>query len=128
MAKRLFDVLSTCQTEEEVKAEFAKYFKIKINTRYRIDLYTPHVLFEFKYNQNFHKTVYQNLSSIMWLDYRIELWDLGWWQIRMAAKDMRNAADDLNNLHVLEQALSVKIREQIPILGFTPPQVVPLSE
>ena len=46
----------------------------------------------------------------------------------MAAKDMRNAADDLNNLLVLEQALSVKIREQIPTLGFTPPQVMPLSE
>lgn len=75
-----------------------------------------------------YKCVYQNLSSVMWLDYRIELWDIGWWQIRMAAKDMRNAANDLNNLLISEQALSAKIREQIPALGFTPPQVLPLSE
>lgn len=30
MAKRLFDMLKHCQEEEEVKAEFAKYFKIYI--------------------------------------------------------------------------------------------------
>ena len=53
MAKRLYTLLSSCQTEEEVKAEFAKFFKIKMNTRHKIDLYTPQVLFEFKYNQNF---------------------------------------------------------------------------
>ena len=41
MAKRLYDLLKYCQEEEEVKAEFAKYFKIKYNTRQRIDLYTP---------------------------------------------------------------------------------------
>ena len=59
MAKRLYTLLSSCQTEEEVKAEFAKFFKIKMNTRHKIDLYTPQVLFEFKYNQNF-----KNNSSI----------------------------------------------------------------
>ena len=74
-----------------------------------------------------YKFVYQNLSSVMWLDYKIELWDMGWWQIRMAAKDMSNATSLLNNLLISEQALSAKIREQIPALGFTPPQVVPLS-
>ena len=59
MAKRLYTLLSSCQTEEEVKAEFAKFFKLKMNTRHKIDLYTPQVLFEFKYNQNF-----KNNSSI----------------------------------------------------------------
>ncbi len=53
MAKRLFDLLLPCQNEEEVKAEYAKYFKIKYNTRRRIDLYTEHTLFEFKYDMNF---------------------------------------------------------------------------
>ena len=75
-----------------------------------------------------YKYVYRNLSSVMWLDYKIELWDMGWWQIRMAAKDMNNAKSLLNNLLISEQALSAKIREQIPALGFTPPQVVPLSD
>ena len=32
MAKRLFDLLLPCQNEEEVKAEYAKYFKIKYDT------------------------------------------------------------------------------------------------
>lgn len=53
MAKRLYDQLKNCQEEEEVKAEFAKYFKLKYNTRNKIDLYTPQILFEFKLSQNF---------------------------------------------------------------------------
>ena len=52
MAKRLFDILKPCQNEEEVKSEFAKHFKIKYNTRRKIDLYTEKILFEFKYDQN----------------------------------------------------------------------------
>ena len=31
MAKRLYDVLKNCNKEEEVKAEFCKFFKMKIN-------------------------------------------------------------------------------------------------
>ncbi|CDF00956.1 putative uncharacterized protein [Ruminococcus sp. CAG:624] len=54
MSKRLYDVLSKCNDEEEVKSEFAKFFKIKLVThKYKIDLYTESILFEFKYNRNF---------------------------------------------------------------------------
>lgn len=53
--KRLYELLYPCQEEEEVKAEFAKYFKIKYNTRHHIDLYTPQILFEFKLDQNFFR-------------------------------------------------------------------------
>lgn len=53
MAKRLYDLLKFCSEEEEVKSEFAKYFKIKINTHYyKIDLYTEGTLFEFKLDKN----------------------------------------------------------------------------
>ena len=75
MAKRLFDMLKHCQEEEEVKAEFAKYFRIKYNTRNRIDLYTPQILFEFKHCQNFKsrtvraKAVAQTLYYIRRLKY-----------------------------------------------------------
>ena len=31
MAKRLYDVLKDCNKEEEVKSEFCKFFKMKIN-------------------------------------------------------------------------------------------------
>lgn len=42
-----------CTSEEELKHKFAKHFKIKLNTKHKIDLYTHQVLFEFKLNENF---------------------------------------------------------------------------
>ena len=53
MAKRLYDALKDCNKEEEVKAEFCKFFKMKINALKSIDHYTPTILFEFKYDRNF---------------------------------------------------------------------------
>ena len=54
MAKRLFEILAKCNDEEEVKSEFARFFKIKMIThKYKIDLYTNNTLFEFKYDRNF---------------------------------------------------------------------------
>lgn len=50
--KDLCSILSVCNTEEEVKHEFAKYFKYKLDTKERIDLYTESILFEFKYDVN----------------------------------------------------------------------------
>ena len=47
MAKRLYDVLSAYNKEEEGKSEFCKFFKMKINALKAIDHYTPNVLFEF---------------------------------------------------------------------------------
>lgn len=47
--------LQECQTEEEVKNLFARAFKFKLDTRRRMDLYTPRILFEFKYKRNFSK-------------------------------------------------------------------------
>lgn len=74
--KRLYNVLSSCQKEEEVKSEFAKFFKIKTITRYyKIDLYTESVLFEFKYDENFNskstraKVIAQTLYYIRKLKY-----------------------------------------------------------
>ena len=51
--KRLYDSLRPCAKEEEVKAEFCKFFKMKIFALRGIDHYTEHVLFEFKYDRNF---------------------------------------------------------------------------
>lgn len=56
MAKRLYTILSSCRNEEEVKNEFANFFKIRLNTHQsRIDLYTQNALFEFKFNKNLQK-------------------------------------------------------------------------
>lgn len=50
--------LEKSKTEEDVKAAYAKYFDIDYSTSDRHDLYTPQVLFEFKYDKNL-----QNLKS-----------------------------------------------------------------
>ena len=77
---------------------------------------------------NYISYVYQNLDSIRWLDYKIELWDIGWWQIRFAAKDMDGAKNLYSDFADSMKMLSEKIRFQIPALGFTPPQIEPLSD
>ena len=41
------------KTEEDIKHAYAKYFNINYDTSDRHDLYTPRVLFEFKYDKNF---------------------------------------------------------------------------
>lgn len=51
--KRLFEVLSPCRKEEEVKAEFCKFFRMKIFALRGIDHYTEQVLFEFKHGRDF---------------------------------------------------------------------------
>lgn len=53
--KNLFDALSGCATEEEVKFNFASFFRIKLDTKKKIDLYTPQILFEFKLDGEFFK-------------------------------------------------------------------------
>ena len=51
--KHLYDSLRACAKEEEVKAEFCKFFKMKIFALRGIDHYTERILFEFKYDRNF---------------------------------------------------------------------------
>lgn len=48
--KYLNEILSEAATEEEVKFLFAKFFKLKPDTKNFIDLYTPQILFEFKFD------------------------------------------------------------------------------
>ena len=45
--------LDKAKTEEEVKFAYVKEFKIKFSAAYKQDLYTPQILFEFKYDKNF---------------------------------------------------------------------------
>ncbi|MBR0060222.1 MAG: hypothetical protein IJP68_01970, partial [Selenomonadaceae bacterium] len=48
--KSLAKILLDAATEEELKNFFAKFFKLKLSTKNYIDLYTPQILFEFKYD------------------------------------------------------------------------------
>ena len=60
---RLYDALKDCKKEEEVKAEFCKYFKYKINAFKSIDHYTKEILFEFKLDKNFKNV--RNIASVI---------------------------------------------------------------
>lgn len=55
--------LSAASTEEVVKATYAKYFNIKYDTANKHDLYTKHILYEFKYDKNFDNL--KSLASIL---------------------------------------------------------------
>ena len=61
--KHLYDSLCPCQKEEEVKAEFCKFFKMKIFALRGIDHYTEQVLFEFKYDRNFRNP--ENVARVL---------------------------------------------------------------
>ncbi|GHT21089.1 hypothetical protein FACS189419_01430 [Planctomycetales bacterium] len=65
----IFFNLQHSKTEEEVKFAYATYFGIKVDTTDRHDLYTPQVLFEFKYNKHFDsvKSIAQVLAQILYL-------------------------------------------------------------
>ena len=51
--------LQNAATEEEVKYIFAKFFNLKLSTKNYIDLYTPQILFEFKFDANL-----KNISTL----------------------------------------------------------------
>ena len=61
--RRLYDSLRPCRKEEEVKAEFCKFFKMKIFALRGIDHYTEYVLFEFKYDRNFKNA--ENVARVL---------------------------------------------------------------
>ena len=63
MAKRLYDVLSSCKKEEEVKEQFVKFFKIKLNALKQIDHYSEEILYEFKLNKNFRNI--HNIATVI---------------------------------------------------------------
>lgn len=68
MAKRLYDILSSCKKEEEVKEQFVKFFKIKLNALGRIDHYSEEILYEFKLDKNFRnkKTIAAVVAQTMY--------------------------------------------------------------
>ncbi len=49
-------LLVGCKVEADVRAAYAKFFDIPFDASEYIDLYTPQVLFEFKYDRNLTRT------------------------------------------------------------------------
>jgi hypothetical protein len=68
------DKLRVASTEEAVKSVYASYFEIEYDTADKHDLYTPEVLFEFKYDKNFEnlKAVASILAQILYYVRRLK--------------------------------------------------------
>lgn len=73
-----------------------------------------------------YEHVYAHLSEANWPDYKIQCWDLGWWQIRQAAKDIAGGDSLYEEVRKLGNVLAKKIEMQIYNLGFLPPTMLPL--
>ena len=75
MKKSLYSRFATCNKEEEIKSEFCKFFKVKLNAIRGIDHYSENVLFEFKYDRNFKQrgvvasVLAQTMYYVRWLKY-----------------------------------------------------------
>ncbi|MBR3498403.1 MAG: hypothetical protein IKO05_05355 [Selenomonadaceae bacterium] len=50
----LYETISSAANEEELKHLFVNFFGLPFSTKNRVDLYTEQILFEFKFNENFH--------------------------------------------------------------------------
>ena len=61
--RHLYESLRGCAKEEEVKAEFCKFFRMKICALRGIDHYTESVLFEFKLDRNFRSA--ENVARVL---------------------------------------------------------------
>ena len=77
--------------------------------------------------RDLYKCVYEHIGTIRWLDYKIQSWDMGWWQVKEAAKQIDFAKPLYEKLRIAEVVLSVKIESQIDSLGFMPPAEQPLD-
>lgn len=75
-----------------------------------------------------YQCVYKNLGNIRWLDYKIELWDIGWYQIKEAAKVIPDAVLHLETLRKSVRKLADKISPQIAQYGFLPPDIEKFEE
>lgn len=73
-----------------------------------------------------YQYVYAHLSETNWPDYKIQCWDLGWWQVRKAAGDLEEAEPLLAAVRHAERLLATKLETQISLYGFMPPAVQPL--
>ena len=74
-----------------------------------------------------YRCIFANLGQIRWLDYKIGLWDIGWWQVKAAAKDIDEAKPLFIDLKYSMDALGNKILPLLPTMGFIPPSVQPLD-
>lgn len=64
-----------------------------------------------------YRFYFENLNQLRTNKFKIETWDAGWYQIRMALKNADLAADKINELKELHKALRAKLLPQLTEYG-----------
>ena len=73
-------LLDRCKVEDDVRAAYAKFFDIPFDASEYIDLYTPQVLFEFKYDKTPQEALDQARTKEYgnpWLDSSLPVFHVG---------------------------------------------------
>ena len=72
-----------------------------------------------------YREFYANITRTPWMDWKIETWDVGCYQIRNAMKNLRASASprEENSLRTAHAVLGAKLLPQIYSLGFLNPDV-----
>ena len=74
-----------------------------------------------------YREFYDNITHTPWMDWKIETWDVGYYQIRNAMKsisDLYAPTDPVESLRNVHDALRAKLLPQVYSLGFLNPDVV----
>ena len=69
-----------------------------------------------------YRDFYANITHTPWMDWKIETWDVGYYQVRNAMKSL-NPVNPVNPVETLHDALRAKLLPQIYSLGFLNPDV-----
>ena len=69
-----------------------------------------------------YREFYANITRTPWMDWKIETWDVGYYQVRNAMKSL-NPVNPVNPVETLHDALRAKLLPQIYSLGFLNPDV-----
>lgn len=72
----------------------------------------------------FYKCVYTNLYKIQWKKYKIDLWDIGFWQIKEAGKEVAESQELYSIMKESRNILEAKINSHIAEYGFLPPDII----
>ena len=71
-----------------------------------------------------YKYFYKKINETRWLDFKIQNWDVGLWQIKQSLKQANFGAEEIENLKTVHKKLSEKLLPQLYSYGFLQEDVI----
>ena len=71
-----------------------------------------------------YKYFYKKINEIRWLDFKIQNWDVGLWQIKQSLKQANFGVEEIENLKTVHKKLSEKLLPQLYSYGFLQEDVI----